>query len=106
MAGETSIVTNDGVKLVFERHGRLGGPAVVLIHGWSGERVRALPLLAARRSRRSPCCRLAALLRPERPPPRQHRLHRIYVRPAIPRRQRPPDLGEPPARGGRAGRCR
>lgn len=35
--GETSILTNDGVKLVFERHGRLGGPAVVLIHGWSGE---------------------------------------------------------------------
>ncbi|KAL4431472.1 hypothetical protein ABPG75_006728 [Micractinium tetrahymenae] len=32
----TSITTNDGVKLVYQRHGRLGGPVVVLVHGWSG----------------------------------------------------------------------
>ncbi|EFN51577.1 hypothetical protein CHLNCDRAFT_140070 [Chlorella variabilis] len=34
----TFITTTDGVKIAWERHGRLGGPVVVLVHGWSGSR--------------------------------------------------------------------
>ena len=37
-AGQQYVTTNDGVKLAWERHGRIGGPVVVLIHGWSGSR--------------------------------------------------------------------
>lgn len=33
---DTHITTTDGVRLSYGRHGRLGGPVVVLVHGWSG----------------------------------------------------------------------
>ena len=36
--GQQYVTTNDGVRLAWERHGRIGGPVVVLIHGWSGSR--------------------------------------------------------------------
>lgn len=30
---QTHVVTSDGVKLVYQRHGRVGGPVVVLVSG-------------------------------------------------------------------------
>lgn len=37
---QTFVTTNDGVRLVYQRYGRpaLGGPVIVLVHGWSGSR--------------------------------------------------------------------
>jgi pimeloyl-ACP methyl ester carboxylesterase len=33
----TNVMTSDGVRIAYERHGRVGGPIVVFVHGWSGE---------------------------------------------------------------------
>ncbi|KAI7836993.1 hypothetical protein COHA_009175 [Chlorella ohadii] len=35
---DSSVTCSDGCKLVWQKYGRPGGPAVVLIHGWSGSR--------------------------------------------------------------------
>ncbi len=41
-SGQWSITASDGVKIAYERYGRLDDsrPVIVLIHGWSGERQR------------------------------------------------------------------
>jgi hypothetical protein len=88
-SGQWSITASDGVKIAYERYGRLDDsrPVIVLIHGWSGERWRftaAAPVAALLCRRLLSCCcccpfRFPALLRFECPPAGQRWLYRVQL---------------------------
>ena len=102
----TFITTTDGVKIAWERHGRLGGPVVVLVHGWSGEcaemSVSGLqdapwcrPPAATRLTLVAVSCRrLPPLFRLECAPAGKRGVHGLHFRPTLPRRERATKLGK------------